>query len=125
MAIFGKKAEVKEEVQYQKASDSVKPVQTSTLKTPSVLVQPRLSEKASKLAASNKYVFRVLNTANKVEVKKAVEKAYRVHVVQVNMITTQGKSRTFGRTSGRTSDFKKAIITLKQGDKIEGLTDVV
>jgi len=125
MAIFGKKTEVKEEVQYQKASDSVKPDQVSTIKIPTVLVQPRVSEKAGHLAKLNKYIFKVKNSANKVEVKKAVEAAYKVRVTQVNMITNQGKNRNFGNRSGRTSSFKKAIVTLKQGDTIEGLIDVV
>lgn len=125
MAIFAKKPAVAEEVQYQTVSDNVRPAPTQAVRIPTVLVQPRLSEKSSKLAGLNKYVFKVLLGANKIEVKKAVEAAYKVRVTQVNMIRNQGKNRTFGKTSGRTSDFKKAIVTLKQGDKIEGLTDVV
>ena len=125
MAIFGKKPEAKEEIQYQKASDSVKPAQTSSIKIPSVLIQPRISEKAGHLAELNKYVFKVKLDANKVEVKKAVEAAYKVRVTQVNMVRVQGKNRNFANRTGRTSAFKKAIVTLKEGDKIEGLTDVV
>ena len=63
--------------------------------------------------------------SNKVEVKKAVEAAYKVKVTQVNIITNQGKSRNFGRTSGMTSGFKKAIVTLRKGDKIEGMTETI
>jgi large subunit ribosomal protein L23 len=126
MAIFGKKPEAQEEVQYQKTSDSVKPGSASaSVKIPSVLVQPRISEKAGHLVKLNKYVFKVKNDANKVEVKKAVEAAYKVRVTQVNMVSNQGKNRNFGNRAGRTSSFKKAIVTLKKGDTIDGLTDVV
>ena len=125
MAIFSKKPEVKEEVQYQKASDDVKSGSVPSIKIPTALIQPRISEKAGKLAQMNKYVFKVKLDTNKVEVKKAVETAYKVKVLQVNMIVNQGKTRNFGRTSGKTSGFKKAIVTLRKGDKIKGLTDVV
>ncbi len=125
MALFGKKTdaakdEVKYEVPAQAAATSL-----NFAKIPTVLTQPRISEKAGRLAGMNKYVFKVANKANKVEVKKAVEAAYKVRVTQVNIVTNQGKKRNFGSKTGMTSAFKKAIVTLKQGDKIEGLTDVV
>lgn len=88
------------------------------------LISPRVSEKSSRLLKQNQYVFVVGKKANKVEVKKAVEAFYKVKVLRVNMISVQGKDKMFGRTPGRTSDFKKAIVTLKQGDSIKGLTDV-
>ena len=120
MAIFSQK-EQKDETKFETQSSA----KTPTVRIPTVLVQPRISEKAGHLAALNKYVFKVGKSANKVEVKKAVEAAYKVKVTQVNMVTNLGKKRNFGRTAGRTSAFKKAIVTLKKGDKIEGLTDVV
>lgn len=86
-----------------------------------LLVKPRISEKASRLAKSNQYVFVVTKNANKVELKKAVEQAYKVKVTGVNMVTVKGKHRTFGRSAGRTSDFKKAVVTLRKGDAIEGM----
>jgi len=120
MAIFSKKTEsVKEDVA------SAAPAALADIKIPSVLVQPRISEKAGHLTSLNKYVFKVKPQANKIEVKKAIETFYKVKVLQVNMIRNQGKNRNFGRTSGKTSGFKKAIVTLKKGDKIEGLTDVI
>jgi large subunit ribosomal protein L23 len=123
MAIFGtKKEEQKDGVDYKVGASSAN---VSNLKIPSVLVQPRVSEKAGQLAQINKYVFKVKSSANKVEVKKAVEAAYKVKVTQVNMITNMGKARSFGNRSGRTQAFKKAIVTLKKGDSIQGLTDVV
>lgn len=116
MAIFGSKTEEKKE-----EGKTTAPVAT----VPTVLVMPRISEKAGRLSQNNKYVFKVKLDANKVEVKKAVEKTYKVKVTQVNMVVNKGKARTFGQRVGNTSAFKKAIVTLKQGDKIEGLMDVV
>ena len=120
MAILGKKPENESEVQYKTAAGS-----SASVTIPSVLVQPRISEKSGHLAAMNKYVFIVKKGANKVEVKKAVESFYKVKVVQVNVVNNQSKAKNFGKTPGRTSAFKKAIVTLKKGDKIAGLTDVV
>lgn len=125
MALFTKKPEDKDaQVQYGTASSAAGSAAPS-IRIPTVLIQPRVSEKAGHLAGQNKYVFKIATLANKVEVKKAVENFYKVHVTQVNIIRNQGKNRTYGRTSGRTSDFKKAIVTLKKGDKIEGMTETV
>jgi len=125
MALFYKKPDDKEDTKYQVNSDAPKAGSVPTVQIPTVLIQPRISEKAGKLAEINKYVFKVAKGANKVEVKKAVEGAYKVRVLQVNMVTNLGKSRNFGQRAGRTQTFKKAIVTLKAGDKIQGLTDVV
>lgn len=113
MAIFEKKVEEKEQEQ-------AAPAQAASVSGFSVILQkPRISEKASKLSESGKYVFEVLKKANKISVKRAIEKAYNVRVVRVNMLNTMGKTRTYGKASGKRSDFKKAIVTLKEGDKIE------
>lgn len=90
-----------------------------------ILKSGHLSEKANMLSALNRYVFKVDRKANKIEVRKAVEKTYDVHVVAVNMINNIGKARRHGRIVGRTSDWKKAIVTLKSGEKISGLTEGV
>ena len=119
MAILSEKKQEKKESKGADAGAAL------GVKIPKVLVQPRISEKAGHLVSLNKYVFKVLPTTNKVEVKKAVEAAYKVKVTGVNMVVNKGKTRNFGRTVGRTSSFKKAIVTLKKGDKIEGLTDVI
>lgn len=126
MAIFSKKPDTDDKVEYKKGDKLSSTVGNGpSLKIPTILIQPRISEKAGGLAQMNKYVFIVAKSANKVEVKKAVEAAYKVRVTQVNVVNNHGKKRTFGRTKGVTADFKKAIVTLKHGDKIEGLTDVV
>ena len=116
MAIFSKKEEVKGKPALA-AVAAVLP--GAKIFTADVLVQPRISEKSGRLLKSNQYVFVVKNTANKIEVRKAVEALYKVRVVAVNVINTQGKNKNFGRAAGRTSDFKKAVVTLKAGDKIE------
>jgi large subunit ribosomal protein L23 len=90
-----------------------------------VLKQYHLSEKTNILSSIGRYVFVVDRTSNKIEIKKAVESVYDVHVTGVNIVNTKGKRRNYGRTSGRTSDWKKAIVTLKPGEKISGLAEGV
>lgn len=119
MAILKNKTEEKK----VKATEVEASSSAPEIRIPTVLIQPRISEKAGQLSSMNKYVFKVLRASNKVEVKKAVETFYKVKVTGVNMINTKGKNRTFGKTSGKTQAFKKAIVTLRKGDKIEGLTE--
>jgi large subunit ribosomal protein L23 len=126
MAIFSKKPEAQDDkVAYKTDEKSATAGNPPTVKIPTILIQPRISEKSGSLAQMNKYVFLVAKKANKVEVKKAVEAAYKVKVMQVNVVNNHGKKRNFGRTKGVTADFKKAIVTLKKGDKIEGLTETI
>jgi large subunit ribosomal protein L23 len=127
MAIFGKKQE-KDESLKTSSKEEVKETAAKAvpdLNLPHVLTQPRISEKAGHLVNLNKYVFNVKKSANKVGIKKAVEAAYKVKVTNVNIINNKGKARNFGRTAGTTSGFKKAIVTLRKGDSIQGLTDVI
>jgi large subunit ribosomal protein L23 len=70
------------------------------------------------LQAANKYAFEVAEGANKLQVKKAVEKAFNVHVTTVNVIMVPSKTRRVGRRQILTSPWKKAVVTLKPGDKI-------
>ena len=77
------------------------------------------SEKGGDLTAKSQYVFLVTLPATKPGVRKEVEKRYGVKVLSVNMIRQKGKIKRLGGTIGRRSDFKKAIVTLKQGDKID------
>ncbi len=118
MAIFNKTEEGSKQADKPKSGKLPKVLQN-------VLVQPRISEKAGKLVAGNKYVFKVAKSANKISVKKAVETAYQVKVVMVNMINIKGKTKNYGRVSGKTSGFKKAVVTLKDGDKIEGTVETI
>ena len=86
----------------------------------SIIVRPVVTEKANRaLMASNKVTFEVAPGANKSEIKKAIETLFKVKVVKVNTITTPGKVRRFGAHQSQQSDVKKAVATLKAGDKIE------
>jgi large subunit ribosomal protein L23 len=84
-----------------------------------VLKKPVVSEKTMGLLAENKYTFLVNPDANKIEIKHAVEKAFNVKVTDVKTINVKGKAKRVGRFVGKDSDKKKAIVTLKVGDKIE------
>jgi large subunit ribosomal protein L23 len=83
------------------------------------LIKPMISEKASVLASHSKYVFVVHPKANKIEVAKAVEKVFNVEVRRVNIIKMRSKAVRFGRLRGKTKGWKKAIVTLAPGQKIE------
>lgn len=83
------------------------------------IVKPLITEKASDLSTISKYVFAVNIKANKLEVAKAIESIYGVKPVAVNIIKMKGKTVSRGRISGKRKDFKKAIVSLKKGDKIE------
>ena len=108
-----------------KPSKKAAPVKGNTGNAFWILERPQLSEKANMLASGGKYVFRVHPKANKPEVRKAVEKVYDVHVRQVNIINMSGKSRRYGRSVGRTKVWKKAIVTVAPGERIEGITETV
>ena len=90
-----------------------------------ILRNYHLSEKTNMLSSVGRYVFVVDRRANKIEIKKAVEQVYDVHVTQVNVVNTRGKFRRYGRSEGTTSNWKKAVVTLKAGEKISGLAEGV
>jgi large subunit ribosomal protein L23 len=91
------------------------------MKGPQDVIQaPLISEKGTQLSESaNQVLFKVRPDANKIEVKHAVETLFKVKVVQVRMTRYLGKVRRIGRNMGRRSDWKKAYVTLKDGDKID------
>jgi large subunit ribosomal protein L23 len=84
-----------------------------------VLRKPLITEKSTALQAQNKYAFEIAGGANKLMVRQAVEKAFKVKVTGVNVITMRGKTRRVGRREVHTPPWKKAIVTLQAGDKIE------
>ena len=84
-----------------------------------VLRRPLITEKNARLQAESKYAFEVAEEANKSQIKQAVEKAFKVKVTAVNVMTVPGKTRRVGRREVLTQSRKKAIVTLKPGDKIE------
>ena len=81
--------------------------------------QPHISEKATTLSESNQYTFEVLPNYNKQEIKKSVEGLYGVDVLSVNVIKIPAKKRRLGKTEGFRKAYKKAIVTIKEGQKIE------
>jgi large subunit ribosomal protein L23 len=117
MALFGKK-----EKSLAKKKASVKKVEEARVNTSlayDVLVKPRVTEKAHNALELNKYVFEVYASATKELVKKAIEGAYGVKVVRVNIVNIPPKKRYFGRSVGMKSGIKKAVVTLKEGETIE------
>jgi large subunit ribosomal protein L23 len=83
-------------------------------------LKPLLTEKGTRLKEEgNQYLFRVAKTANKVEIKQAVEHLFKVTVLNVRTTRVRGKVKRLGRFQGRRPDWKKAIATLKEGDSIE------
>ncbi|MBI4640335.1 MAG: 50S ribosomal protein L23 [Candidatus Tectomicrobia bacterium] len=85
-----------------------------------IIKRPIVTEKSTILNdEQNKVSFEVDMKANKREIKKAVEKLFGVAVIQVNTVKMKGKSVKRGKIKGRTSDWKKAIVTLKEGNKID------
>jgi len=89
-----------------------------------VLKRPVVTERSTAGMQANKYTFEVDLRATKTEIKQAVEKIFKVKVVQVNTTRVRGKVRRRGRNEGRTPDWKKAVVTLREGDRInivEGL----
>ncbi|HBH79605.1 MAG TPA: 50S ribosomal protein L23 [Nitrospira sp.] len=85
-----------------------------------ILVQPLLTEKITGLREKNNTVgFVVHPEANRVQVKQAVESLLKVKVEKVNLMNVRGKMKRLGRFAGRRSDWKKAFVTLKEGEKLE------
>lgn len=110
-------------------SESVKPQKPEPIKPVSrkknikeiyrILSEPHISEKATYLSDENKYVFKVFKTANKIQVKNAVESLYSVRVKGVNIINEKSKIRKIRNISGHKPGYKKAIVALERGYKIE------
>lgn len=90
------------------------------VETHAVLVQPLLTEKITALREKTNTVgFIVHPNANRVQIKQAVEALLKVKVEKVNVLNVRGKVKRLGRFSGRRSDWKKAFVTLKKGEKLE------
>lgn len=76
------------------------------------------TEKGTRLEAERKYIFQVSVSANKIEIKRAIEQIYKVKVKEVNIIIVPGKKKRVRRDLGYTSNWKKAIVTLQEGQTI-------
>jgi large subunit ribosomal protein L23 len=84
-----------------------------------VLVQPIITEKSTFLQEGGKYVFKVNPKAGKVQIKEAVEKNFNVKVLDVNITKIHGKRKRYGPRAKKLPDLKKAVVTLRLGDKIQ------
>ncbi|QGU00780.1 LSU ribosomal protein L23p (L23Ae) [Candidatus Syntrophocurvum alkaliphilum] len=83
-----------------------------------IIIKPVISERSMDLLNEDKYTFIVDKKANKSEIKTAIEKIFKVRVEKVRTINVKGKPKRMGRFEGKKPDRKKAIVTLKSGDKI-------
>ena len=84
-----------------------------------VIVRPVVTEKSTGLYEQGKYVFVVATDANKIEIKQAIETLFNVKVKDVRTMQYRGKERRVGRHVGRRASWKKAVVTLRDGDTIE------
>jgi len=85
-----------------------------------IIRRPLVTEKVTRLQEKvNQYAFEVDPTSNKIQIKKAVEKRFKVKVTQVRTLNVSGKIKRLGRFTGRRPDWKKAIVTIAEGQKID------
>ena len=94
----------------------------STERTLNTLRAPHISEKSARLAEANQYVFVVAPEATKADVKAAVEHLFEVKVEQVNLVNTKGKVKSFRQRQGSRGDWRKAYVTLAEGQSIDVMT---
>ena len=84
-----------------------------------IIIAPVITEKSASNAENNVYTFKVAKSATKTEIKWAIEKAFNVSVVKVNTLNSKPKDKRVGKYTGKTKTYKKAIVTLKDGENIE------
>ena len=84
-----------------------------------IFKEPHLTERATDLMKENKYVFKIASDANKIQVRKAIENLYGVSVMKVNVINIPRKRIRYGRGFGFKTGYRKAIVTLRKGERIE------
>jgi len=123
---FVKKEKTTEKVQKIKQEDFKKEIKESRKKEIgksniafSVLKEPIISEKGTRLEGEGKYLFKVFPQANKNNIKRAIEELYKVRVEKINIITVPAKKIRLGKTEGEKGGYKKAIVTLEKGQKLE------
>lgn len=84
-----------------------------------VIIRPIISERSYDLINDNRYTFEVAKTANKIEIRDAIESIFDVHVLSVNTMSIKGKPKRVRYAKGYTRSWKKAIVTLVEGETIE------
>jgi len=125
---FKKKEKIKEKkIKEEKPSEVISEVKTSKIKEKKadqayqIFKTPHVSEKATDLVKKNQYVFKIWPRTNKIEIKKAIENLYGIDVTSVKIIKIPRKKRRLGKISGWRKSYKKAIVKIKEGQKIEVL----
>ena len=88
------------------------------------IISPHITEKSTNLSEQNKIIFKVPNKANKINLKKNIEKIFKVNVTKINIINKQNRTKITRGRKVKVSGFKKAIITLKKGQSIDLTTGV-
>ncbi len=83
-----------------------------------IVIRPIITERGTNSMSIGRYTFEVSIGANKHQIKKAVEDLFKVHVENVNTMIVKGKIRGFGRSSGKRKNWKKAVVSLREGDSI-------
>lgn len=84
-----------------------------------IIIRPVITEKSSRLMEENKYTFEVHSSANKIQIRKAVEEVFKVKVKDVHVISVHPKPKRMGAFVGKSRAWKKAIVSLAQGERIE------
>ena len=84
-----------------------------------VIVSPVITEKATKVSENNQYVFKVSINSDKKIIKKAIEKLFKVKVKSINTTNVKGKVKIFKGTKGKRADYKKAVVSLKEGENLD------
>lgn len=84
-----------------------------------IIIRPIITEKSSSLMELNKYTFEVHRSANKIQIRKAVEEIFKVKVLSVNTMNVKGKPKRMGAYKGYSRSWKKAIVALPEGQRIE------
>ena len=97
----------------------IKPKKEDTGEAWRILIKPVTTEKVTGLGVFNQYAFEVAPRANKIEVRRAIKNVYGFDPIKVNVINVSGKEVRYGKSEGKTKHWKKAIITLSPGQKIE------
>ena len=86
---------------------------------PDIIIAPVVTEKSNRNAQAGIYTFKVDKRATKTQIKKTIEKEFGVHVEKINTLLTKPKDRRVGKYTGKTKVYKKAIVSLKDGETIE------
>lgn len=118
-----KKPEIKKKEAIKKDRPVLAINKVQVIKAYQIIKEPHITEKATDLIKQNKYVFKVFSKANKNEIKKAIKALYGAEVEKVNIVRSAPKKRRIGKyqgwRKGLKKGYKKAIVTLKQGEEIE------